>query len=292
VRWGIPEPIAIPTSPGRRSRDGHPLPPKGRRGKNWRLADVAIAVAVLLGAGPRIATADEASALYSVYWAGLPAGDIKLTLRDDPAGYRDEIEIRTEGLPRLVTRFRGSAASGGRLVADHLPQPAYYDAHYDLRKGKNRRLSMRFIARASAAVAERGPEDTSKKPPLAESFRQNVLDPLSTLTAIRDALRRGNRGDFSVPVYDGARRFDVKVRVLPKKGADPALHLELTLAPIAGFKGETSEDGDPDDAPRPVDLTLSDDARLMPLSMSVSLYYLPLAVQLTKWCVATQPCGW
>jgi len=84
----------------------------------------------------------------------------------------------------------------------------------------------------------------------------------------------------------------VKVRVLPKKGADPALHLELTLAPIAGFKGETSEDGDPDDAPRPVDLTLSDDARLMPLSMSVSLYYLPLVVQLTRWCVATQPCGW
>jgi Protein of unknown function (DUF3108) len=258
-----------------------------------RLPGVAVATAALvLAALPRAVFAEESSALYRVYWAGLPAGDIKLTLRDQPAEYRDEIEIRTEGLPRLVTRFRGSAASGGKLVADHLPQPAYYDAHYDLRKGKNRRLSMRFVARSGAAVAERGPEDTSKKPPLAEGFRQNILDPLSALTAIRDALRRGNRGSLSVPVYDGARRFDVKVRVLPKKDGEQALHLELTLAPIAGFKGETSEDGDPDDAPRPVELTLSDDARLMPLSMNVSLYYLPLVVQLAKWCGAAQPCEW
>ena len=253
-----------------------------------RLAGVVVAGALALAAIPRIAAADESSALYGVYWAGLSAGDIKLTLRDDASGYRDEVEIRTEGLPRLVTRFRGSAASGGKLVADRLPQPGYYDAHYDLRKGKNRRLSMRFVARGGAALAERGPDDTSKKPPLAESFRQNVLDPLSALTAIRDALRRGNRGAFTVPVYDGARRFDVKVRVLPK--SEQALHLELTLAPIAGFKGETSEDGDPDDAPRPVDLTLSDDGRLMPLSMSVSLYYMPLVVQLAKWCAAGQPC--
>jgi hypothetical protein len=255
-----------------------------------RLLGVVAALALL--AAPRLAAAEESSALYRVYWAGLPAGDIKLTLRDDPAGYRDEIQIRTEGLPRLVTRFSGSAASGGRLVADHLPQPGYYDAHYDLRKGKNRHLSMRFVSRADALVADRGPEDTSKKPPLAEKFRQNVLDPLSTLTAIRDALRRGRRDAFTVPVYDGARRFDVKVRVLSKKTGEAGLPLELTLAPIAGFKGETSEDGDPDDSPRPVELTLSDDGRLMPLSMSVPLYYMPLAVQLAKWCAAGQPCDW
>ena len=263
--------------------------PQGRR----RALRCSLAViAILLGAEPRLAAAEEASAIYRVYWAGLPAGDIKLTLRDDPAGYRDEIAIRTEGLPRLVTRFHGSAASGGKLVADRLPQPGYYDAHYDLRKSKNKRLSMRFVSRAGALVADRGPEDTSSKPPLAEGFRQNVLDPLSALTAIRDALRRGKRGDFSVPVYDGSRRFDVKVRVLAKKAGEQALPLELTLAPIAGFKGETSDDGDPDDAPRPVDLKLSDDARVMPLSIGVSLYYMPLVVQLAKWCQAGQPCDW
>jgi hypothetical protein len=237
------------------------------------------------------AHADETAALYQASWAGLPAGEIRLTLRDDPAVYRGEIVIRTEGLPRLLTRFRASAVSEGRLAAESLPAPIRYDAVYDLRKRRDRRLSMRFAQRAGAVVAERGPEDTSKKPPLAEEFRSNVLDPLSALAAIRHALRRGERGAFTLPVYDGARRFDVLVRVGPKRAGDTVLHLALILSPIAGFKGG-GEDGDPDDAPRPVLLTISDDQRLMPLSMSVSLGYLPLVVELSGWCGAAAPCPW
>ena len=150
---------------------------------------------------------------------------------------------------------------------------------------------MRFNARGGAVIADRGADDTSRKPPLAERFRANVLDPLSALTAIRERLRRGDRGTFAVPVYDGARRFDVIAKVSPKRAAEPVLRLELTLSPVAGFKGETSDEGDPDNAPRPVSLTLSDDGRLMPVSMSVSLYYLPLVVQLNRVCDAAAPCG-
>ena len=112
-----------------------------------------------------------------------------------------------------------------------------------------------------------------------------------TVAAIRHELRRGNRGSFVVPVYDGARRFDVRVRVLPKKAdTERVLHLELTLAPIAGFKGESSDEGDPDNAPRPVALTISDDAQLMPLTMSVAVAHLPLVVELARWCSAATPC--
>jgi Protein of unknown function (DUF3108) len=240
----------------------------------------------------RPAGAAELAALYRAYWAGLPAGEIRLALHEDPAAYRDEIEISTEGLPRLVTRFRGSAVSSGRLAGVPSAAPQHYDAVYDLRKRRGRRLSMRFAARAGASVAERGPDDTSRKPPLAEGFRTNVLDPLSALTAIRRALRRGSRGVFAIPVYDGARRFDVRVRVVPTHARDATLRVELTLVPIAGFKGESSDDGDPDDAPRPVALAMTDDARLMPLRMRVSLYYLPLVVELQRWCTAAATCRW
>jgi len=250
--------------------------------RRYRLAALALCVALI--SGPRDAECAEISALYQASWAGLPAGDIRLALSDDGALYRAEIAIRTVGLPRLVTRFRGSAVSDGHLAG--APLPRHYEALYDLRKSRDKRLSMNFASRTpgAAVIAERGPGDTSSKPPLAERYRTDVLDPLSALTAIRLELRHGNRGRFAIPVYDGARRFDVLARVLPKRDGDPALHLELTLAPIAGFKGETSSDGDPDDAPRPVAVTFSDDRRLMPLSMSVSLYYLPLVVQLTRWC--------
>jgi hypothetical protein len=247
------------------------------------------AVLFLLASMP-FAAADETSALYQAYWAGLPAGEIRLTLREDAAAYRDQIDIRTEGLPRLVSRFRGSAVSDGRVTAETPPLPSRYEAAYDLRKRRDRKLSMIFAAKTGAVIAERGAGDTSRKPPLPEEFRRNVLDPLSALTAIRRELRRGNRVAFSVPVYDGARRFDVIGRVLPKHAGQPVLDLELTLKPIAGFKGEASDDGDPDNAPRPVALSVSDDHRLMPLSLQVSLYYMPLVVQLSRWCEPVSAC--
>lgn len=257
--------------------------------RRWRRTVAALALLIALGVRP--AYAEEAQALYQAYWAGLPAGQIRLTLREDGASYRDEIGMTTEGVARLAIRFRATAVSQGRL-AGATAAPSQYDAYYDLRKRKDRRLALRFVARGGAVVADRGAEDTSTKPPLAEEFRRNVLDPLSALAAIRRGLRDRSRTAFTIPVYDGARRFDVVVRVLPKTPGSGILPVELNLRPIAGFKGESSEDGDPDNAPRPVQLTLTDDARLMPLRMSVSLYYLPLTVELTQWCRTGERCGW
>ena len=68
------------------------------------------------------------------------------------------------------------------------------------------------------------------------------------------------------------------------------LRVELTLRPIAGFKGKSSDGGDPDDAPRPVALTLSDDARLLPLSLTVQVFFLPLVVRLDHLCTTAAPC--
>jgi len=257
--------------------------------RGWRPVIAGFGLLIAIGVGP--ARAEESQALYQAYWAGLPAGQIRLTLHEDGTSYRDEIGMTTEGMARLATRFRATAVSQGRL-AGATATPAQYDAYFDLRKAKDRRLAVRFVARGGTAIADRAPEDTSQKPPLAEEFRRNVLDPLSALASIRQSLRDRSRTQFTVPVYDGARRFDVVVQVLQKTPGSGVLPVELSLRPIAGFKGESSEDGDPDDAPRPVQLTLTDDARLMPLTMSVPLYYLPLTVELTQWCKPGERCGW
>src|SRR6476646_9178159 len=116
------------------------------------------------------ASGAETAAIYHAYWAGLSAGDIRLVLRDDPGNYRDEIAIRSAGLPRLITRFQGTATAEGRLAADRPPEPSHYEAHYNLRKARDRYLNMPFAKRAGVVIAERGPGDTSKKPPLGEEF--------------------------------------------------------------------------------------------------------------------------
>jgi hypothetical protein len=66
--------------------------------------------------------------------------------------------------------------------------------------------------------------------------------------------------------------------------------LEGRLAgPRAGFKGESSEDGDPDDAPRKVELSV-DEARMVPLSITVPVFSLPLVVLFQRLCAAPDPC--
>ena len=231
------------------------------------------------------------SALYTASWAGLPAAHIRLTLHEDGGQYRDEIAIGSEGLPRLVTHFRGTAVAEGRFGNSQTPAPNHFDANYDLRKRKDRELRMNFVARDGAVIAERGAGDTSRKPELKEQFRRNVIDPLSAVSAIREGVRRGE-SQFTIPVYDGARRFNAEVRVRPRDPADPGIHLALLLRAIAGFKGESSDDEDPDDAPRPVSLTLSDDGKLTPLSMTVKIWFLPLTATLERACAENTPCGW
>jgi hypothetical protein len=239
------------------------------------------------------AAAEDIVAVYTAHWAGLPAAQIRLTLRDGNPGYHDQIEISTEGLPYLFTRFRATAVAEGRLVANRPAEPLRYVAAYDLRKRRDSRISMQFVRRIGGVVAERGPDDTSHKPPLAERFRHDAVDPLSALECIREALRTARSGGrFTIPVYDGARRFDVVGQMLPKQhAADGTLRAELTLRPIAGFKGETSEDGDPDDAPRKVELTVTDDARMVPLSITVPMFFMPLVVQFQRLCAAPDPCS-
>jgi Protein of unknown function (DUF3108) len=252
---------------------------------------VAVALSAVAAVGG--AAAEPIVAFYTAYWAGLPAARIRLELQDRGPVYHDEIAIETQGLPHLFTRFRATALAEGRLAADRPAEPSHYQAIYDLRKRHDSRISMQFVSRAGGAVAERGSDDTGRKPPLAETFRKNAVDPLSALERIREALRapRDDRS-FTIPVYDGTRRFDILGRILPRKGpADGTIRAELMLHPLAGFKGETSEDGDPDDAPRKVELTVTDDARMMPLSITVPVFFMPLVIRFEHFCAAPEPCS-
>jgi hypothetical protein len=246
---------------------------------------------LLLAASAR---AEDIVAVYAAYWAGLSAGEIQIRLHDDGAAYHDEIEIRTTGLPALITRLRGTGIAEGHFAADRPAEPFHYDAIYDLWKRRNSHISMRFVTRAGGVIAERGPDDTSRKPPLPEKFRSNAVDPVTAFERVRNALRAPGRsadGSFAVPVYDGARRFDVLGHILPKKDANEGtLRVELTLRAIAGFKGESSDDGDPDEAPRKVNLLVTDDGRMMPLSMTVPVFFMPLVIQFVRFCASPEAC--
>ncbi|HEV2187872.1 MAG TPA: DUF3108 domain-containing protein [Stellaceae bacterium] len=253
-----------------------------------RLLTCAVAALVLVIAE---AHGDDVVLIYRATWSGLAAGRIRVVSHTTSDAYRIEIATSTEGLPWTLSHFRSTAVVEGKLAAGQRPEPVSYLSSYDLRKRRDRQLRMGFISRDGAVFAERLPGDTSRKPVLAEQFRRNVIDPISSILAVLAAVHRGEPS-FTVPVYDGARRFDTLGRILPRDPNEPGIHLALVLKAIAGFKGESSDDPDPDDAPRPVKLVLADDARLTPLSLTFPIWYLPLEVKLVRVCEWNAPCGW
>ena len=236
-------------------------------------------LAIALVAG--LAEAAPVEGRYTASWAGLPAGEIRLRIDDDGTRYRSMMQIRTEGLPRFFTRFNSVAVSEGEFTRDGSVRPVQYEAAYDLRKRKDKRASLRFVSRNGAIVAERGPEDTSKKPPPPEVHRRNVVDPLSALVAVRHQLKNGaiRTGErFTVPVFDGSRRFDAVGTVQRLPGI---LRVDLMLMPVAGFKDEKPDDDeDPEDRPRPVTVDFSDDQLLQPLRLEVSIAWFAAVIRL------------
>jgi ABC-type transport system substrate-binding protein len=83
----------------------------------------------------------------------LPAGQIRVKLRDSGSGYSDDIEISTQGLPRLFTRFRATALAEGRRVADRPAEPSHYLAVYACGRDHNSALflKLRFGSRLRGA---------------------------------------------------------------------------------------------------------------------------------------------
>jgi hypothetical protein len=238
-----------------------------------------------------LAAAEPLTLHYASRWAGLPAGDIDLQFEDQPDAYRSQIAIRTAGIPRWFTRFRGQAISEGALSALGLATPGRYDATYDLRSRKDKRISLHFERSGEATIAERGAADSADKAPIAAVDRTDVVDPLAALMRMREAIRSGiaQRGTFKIPVYDGKRRFDVVERGMTRETmrvhgeTRPVIHLDLALQPLAGFKDNDPE-GNPDDSSRALQAFFSDDALLIPLRLEVTIAWLTAVVEFEGRC--------
>jgi len=234
-----------------------------------------------------VARAEPVMLRYAAAWAGLPAGEVHLRFDDSGQGYLTAIDIDTHGLPQLLTHFRARSESRGGWLADAIPQPEAYDVAYDLRR-KHKVVALRYAPSGEGQLARRSAGDTSTHPELPELMRRDTVDPLAMLTEIRRLAGRGLKpGErFLIAVYDGKRRIDVEGH--RAMAADPGtLRIRLLARPLAGFRTPHSDEEDPEDSPRPAEIVLSDDQRLIPLNASVSIAHLPLTITLIADCSRT-----
>lgn len=240
-----------------------------------------------------LAQASAITAFYEASWASLPAGELTLTFDDANGGYHDTLKIDTVGLPRWLIHFDARVEAAGQFDSHGGARPQRFAVDYDLRKYRKQRIRNRYVERGGDLVAERTKEDSSGKPILPETERRNVMDPFSAIALIRDRLLHGqaNTGDrFTLPIFDNERRFDMIVTIAARHGPDHLVRVHLDLRAVAGFKQKTPADRDPEDAPRPIELTFTDDARMLPHSMEVTVAWLPLVVRLDHLCADAAHC--
>jgi hypothetical protein len=231
-------------------------------------------------------------AYYQATWASLPAGHLVASFDDDNRTYRDTLQMEAAGLPQLLLHFRARIESAGTFAADGVAVPERYAVDYDLRKYRNQRVRVGYVVGDGGLVAERTPEDTNRKPPLPESYRRNVIDPLAAFAALRQHLRHhdAKAGDhFVLHVFDDVRRFDVAVSIRSAGGTSKLVRVHLDLLAVAGFRRKDDRYA-PEEAPRPVEVTFRDDGNMTPMQLDIMVAWLPLVVRFDHRCTDLVHC--
>lgn len=255
----------------------------GRRGA-W-----AFIAAVFGGAVPPPALADDTISLrYEAYWGGFHTADVDLTVGVDNNQYHSNLGIVTQGLVGTLWRWRSQSFSFGRVDGDTLA-PLRYDRTTTKRFGSDRLLVTYDPATGLARGSENGEPDDE----VPESLRFRVVDPLAAFVAARDRIGRDAKGTFTIPVYDGARRYDMRVTVgTPGKRnilnvVHDVLPVEMSMVPLRGFKEDTRYmwDGNV------MELWLSRDSALVPLQIMVDTRWGIAAINLVAACPTVQGIG-
>ncbi|WP_142847375.1 DUF3108 domain-containing protein [Telmatospirillum sp. J64-1] len=198
-----------------------------------------------------VSPSDTVGLRYSGHWSGFRVGSMSLIIQEDPNGYVAQMELQSDGLMHRLSPLRVEAETRG--VRDTTPAPGQIPGEplrfqmVSVDKRKQHEVQVEFDPQSGLAVktldqrTDRD-EDESEDELLPDELLTNVLDPLSMIVALRDQTAAAVYGNgparFTVPSYDGRRRFDLNAEILGpgRHRAMETIRLRLTLTPRGGFK--------------------------------------------------------
>lgn len=180
---------------------------------------------------------------YGISLAGLPLGSADLATTFEGAKYNMQMGAKLTGLAGLLTGGKGAATASGALGG---PRPVPSAFAVTSRSSNDRRVVRMGLNSGNVAALEVVPPVDAKpdRVPLEETHKRGVVDPVSALimpAAGRDPLDRANC-ERTIPVFDGAARFDVvlsysETRTVDKPGyRGQVLVCDARYVPIAGHR--------------------------------------------------------
>jgi hypothetical protein len=210
--------------------------------RSWKALSTLAAAA--LCATSLSAGAETLKVTYEVSLIGLPLGSADLATVVDGSKYSVEVGAKLTGLAGLLIGGKGAANSAG-AVSGPQPQPSAFAV--TSRAGKEQRtVRMGLNGGNVAALAIMPPlEEKPDRVPLKEVHKRGVVDPVSAL--LMPATAAGSLTDpancnRTIPVFDGAARFDVILKYAETKTVEkpgykgPVLVCNARYVPIAGHR--------------------------------------------------------
>ncbi|TCS63061.1 DUF3108 domain-containing protein [Varunaivibrio sulfuroxidans] len=224
------------------------------------ITGAVLCATVFVGVAPSPGLARTTYLRYQANWSGLHVADFTLGFDDEKGRYVNTFHLVTRGLLGWFTRFDIAATAtglhqsppGNDAAATYTAQE--YRVDYTT-KNALRWIKITFSAPHAPAHARKGSRPLPGHPGKIENkaadkdiparLRTDVTDPLSALSQLIEGVREhlsGGPANFSIAVFDGKRRLDLKARylgpitrtIMEKKY--PAYRLRVETVPIMGFK--------------------------------------------------------
>lgn len=240
-------------------------------------APAVVCLVAALGAAP--ARADTIDIQYDLSLAGLPIGTATLGGTVNRDNYKIDVRAKMTGLAGMITGGRGAGSASGGANGGR-PVPSSYAL---VSSGSNGTYTVRMaLAAGTVAALELKPplDEKIDRVPLQDQHKRNVVDPVSALlmpVSRGGPLLEPPSCNRTIPVFDGAGRFDVELTYSSRETVDipgyrgPVIVCAARYTPIAGHRtGRKSTQFMAENRDMEVWLAPVDNARmLVPVKISV-----------------------
>lgn len=187
-------------------------------------------------------------AVYDFHIGGLSIGEATLRLQTTPEAYAGEARMQPRGMLDMFMKGRAEAQAQGARDGLGAFDPQYYEARFE--SDKETQTIVMTLQGASPVTLLVEPPDKAPNPYAAPHQEQiGVLDPISAIVASFLPTGPENVCSRTIPIYDGARRYDVMFTAPDPKSTAPAprwskplRHCMGVYERIAGFPPQTLKD--------------------------------------------------
>ena len=202
----------------------------------------AMVLLVLAAAPPPVGPPEHVKYRVEVYGpAGLHVATTRTEIEETADSYRIKSAIETHGVASWFVSMKSTAEANGKLTAASA-QPERFVSQTE-RNGVDRHGKVSYAEDGAVSGTSTPPPKDAVKP-ISPGQMRGTVDNLTAYFMLERQLGRGGKCDLTVPVFDGAQRYDLKFtdggqqKLTPKGGqnfAGISTVCQMKRIEIAGF---------------------------------------------------------